>query len=158
MKNKKIKIGGNNLLLLITIVLFIVMYGIGCVVYDDKGFGHFQTFLNLLITNAGLICVACGMTCVMLTGGIDISVGSLVGLDCMIMAYGMTNLKWSPFVAIAVVLIVGIVFGAVQGFLIGVLGSAVHHINGRNVLCKRYDSCYHYRNGKYQQCNICKMG
>ena len=52
MKNKKIKIGGNNLLLLITIVLFIVMYGIGCVVYDDKGFGHFQTFLNLLITNA----------------------------------------------------------------------------------------------------------
>ena len=55
MKNKKIKIGGNNLLLLITIVLFIVMYGIGCVVYDDKGFGHFQTFLNLLITNAGLI-------------------------------------------------------------------------------------------------------
>ena len=122
MKNKKIKIGGNNLLLLITIVLFIVMYGIGCVVYDDKGFGHFQTFLNLLITNAGLICVACGMTCVMLTGGIDISVGSLVGLDCMIMAYGMTNLKWSPFVAIAVVLIVGIVFGAVQGFLIGVLG------------------------------------
>ena len=35
MKNKKIKIGGNNLLLLITIVLFIVMYGIGCVVYDD---------------------------------------------------------------------------------------------------------------------------
>ena len=56
MKNKKIKIGGNNLLLLITIVLFIVMYGIGCVVYDDKGFGHFQTFLNLLITNAGLIC------------------------------------------------------------------------------------------------------
>ena len=61
-------------------------------------------------------------SCVMLTGGIDISVGSLVGLDCMIMAYGMTNLKWSPFVAIAVVLIVGIVFGAVQGFLIGVLG------------------------------------
>lgn len=83
MKNK-LKIGGNNLLLLITIVLFIVMYGIGCVIYEDKGFGHFQTLLNLLITNAGLICVACGMTCVMLTGGIDISVGSLVGLDCMV--------------------------------------------------------------------------
>ena len=53
MKNK-LKIGGNNLLLLITIVLFIVMYGIGCVIYEDKGFGHFQTLLNLLITNAGL--------------------------------------------------------------------------------------------------------
>ena len=34
MKNK-LKIGGNNLLLLITIVLFIVMYGIGCVIYEE---------------------------------------------------------------------------------------------------------------------------
>ena len=57
MKNKKIKIGGNNLLLLITIVLFIIMYGIGCVVYDDKGFGHFQTFLNLLIKKEHFIMI-----------------------------------------------------------------------------------------------------
>ena len=71
---------GNTVLLVITIVLFIVMYAAGCIVYADKGFTHFQTFLNILINNAGLICVACGMTCVMLTGGIDISVGSLIAL------------------------------------------------------------------------------
>ena len=70
------RINGNNLLLLITILLFIAMYAAGCVIYGAKGFTHFQTFLNLLITNAGLLCVTCGMTCVMLTGGIDISVGS----------------------------------------------------------------------------------
>lgn len=119
---KKLNIGGNNLLLVITVVLFIVMYGVGCIMYSDKGFNTFQTFLNLFINNAGLICVACGMTCVMLTGGIDISVGSLIGLDCMVLAYGMEKLGWNAFTAILVVLIIGVVFGFVQGYLIGILG------------------------------------
>ena len=119
---KKANFNGNNLLLIITIALFIVMYVIGCIVYGSKGFSQFQSFLNILIGNAGLICVTCGMTCVMITGGIDISVGSLVGLDCMILAYGMERLNWSAVTAIIVVLIVGIVFGVVQGFLIGILG------------------------------------
>ena len=58
---KKRGVNGNTLLLLITIVLFVVMYATGCLVYARKGFAHLQTFLNLLITNAGLICVTCGM-------------------------------------------------------------------------------------------------
>ena len=86
---KKKKINSNNLLLLITIVLFFVMYAAGCAVYADKGFTRLQTFLNILINNAGLICVTAGMTCVMLTGGIDISVGSLIAMDCMILAVGI---------------------------------------------------------------------
>ena len=89
---KKKKLNGNNVLLMITIALFIVMYGAGCVIYGDKGFTHFQTFLNILINNAGLLCVACGMTCVMLTGGIDISVGSVIALDCMFLAVGIACL------------------------------------------------------------------
>jgi len=87
MKNKKIN--SNTLLLLITIALFVVMYVVGCIIYSSKGFTHLQTFLNILINNAGLLCVACGMTCVMLTGGIDISVGSLIAMDCMLLAVGM---------------------------------------------------------------------
>ena len=51
---KKKKINSNNLLLLITIVLFFVMYAAGCIVYADKGFTRFQTFLNILINNAGV--------------------------------------------------------------------------------------------------------
>ena len=88
---KKLKINGNSILLIITIVLFVVMYGAGCIIYADKGFTHLQTFLNVLINNAGLICVACGVTCVMLTGGSDISVGSLVAMDCMFLAVGMEH-------------------------------------------------------------------
>jgi simple sugar transport system permease protein len=112
------RINGNNLLLLITCVLFVVMYAAGCVIYADKGFTHFQTFLNLFITNAGLICVTCGMTCVMLTGGIDISVGSLIAMDCMILADGMTNKHMNAIALVVFVMIIGVVFGLVQGFLV----------------------------------------
>ena len=63
MKSKKLN--SNTILLLITIALFVVMYAIGCVIYGGKGFAHFQTFLNILINNAGLLCVACGTTCIM---------------------------------------------------------------------------------------------
>ena len=110
----------NTLLLIITIVLFIVLYAGGCIAYGAKGFTHFQTFLNILITNAGLICVACGMTCVMLTGGIDISVGALIAMDCMMLAVGMSKgIGAIPMVLL--VILVGVVFGIVQGFLVGYL-------------------------------------
>ena len=115
---KKKKINSNNLLLLITIVLFFVMYAAGCIVYADKGFTRFQTFLNILINNAGLICITAGMTCVMLTGGIDISVGSLVAMDCMILAVGIEQWGWSSPVLMLLILAIGIIFGIVQGFCI----------------------------------------
>lgn len=119
MKTKKMN--SNTLLLLITIALFVVMYAIGCVIYGAKGFTHFQTFLNILINNAGLLCVACGTTCIMLTGGIDISVGALIAMDCMFLAVGMEEWGISAPVLCILVLLIGIVFGLVQGFCVGYL-------------------------------------
>ena len=120
LKERK-QMNSNTMLLVITIVLFVVLYAGGCIAYADKGFTNLQTFLNLFRTNAGLICVACGMTCVMLTGGIDISVGSLVALDCMLLAYGMSEWHMSAPVMILLVLVIGIVFGLFQGFCVGYL-------------------------------------
>ena len=119
MKTKKMN--SNTLLLLITIGLFIVMYAIGCVIYSGKGFTHFQTFLNILINNAGLLCVACGTTCIMLTGGIDISVGALIAMDCMFLAVGMEEWGLSAPLLCVLVLLIGIVFGLIQGFCVGYL-------------------------------------
>ena len=119
MKTKKMN--SNTLLLLITIGLFVVMYAIGCVIYGAKGFTHFQTFLNILINNAGLLCVACGTTCIMLTGGIDISVGALIAMDCMFLAVGMEEWGISAPVLCILVLLIGLVFGLVQGFCVGYL-------------------------------------
>ena len=118
---KKKKINSNTLLLLITIALFFVMYIAGCIIYADKGFTHLQTFLNVLINNAGLLCVACGMTCIMLTGGIDISVGALIAMDCMFLAVGMERWGMSAPLLCLLVLIIGILFGFVQGFCVGYL-------------------------------------
>ena len=118
---KKLKIGGNNILLAITVILFVLMYLGGCIIYADKGFTHFQTFLNVLINNAGLIAVAAGMTCVMLTGGIDISVGSLIAMDCMFLAVGMETWGMKSPVLMIMVLVIGVVFGLVQGFCVAYL-------------------------------------
>lgn len=118
---KQNKINSNTLLLLITIALFLVMYVVGCVIYSSKGFTHLQTFLNILINNAGLLCIACGMTCVMLTGGIDISVGSLVAMDCMFLAVGMEQWGMHAGLLCVLVLLIGVVFGLVQGFCVGYL-------------------------------------
>lgn len=115
------KINSNKLLLLITIGLFIVMYAAGCIVYGDKGFTRLQTFLNILINNGGLIAVVAGETCVMLIGGIDISVGSLVAMDCMFIAVGIEQWGMKSPALMALVLLFGILFGVVQGFCIAYL-------------------------------------
>jgi simple sugar transport system permease protein len=116
MMNRK-KMNSNTRMILITIALFVVMYFIGCLIYQDKGFGRFQTFLNVLINNSGLLCIVCGMTCVILTAGIDISVGSVVAMDCMLLAAGMTA-GYDAILMVALVLVIGVVFGLIQGFFI----------------------------------------
>ena len=80
MKQKK-KMTSTGFLLLITIVLFFVMYAAGMVIFADKGFAKPQMFLNLFVSNAGLLVISCGLTIVMITGGIDISVGSVQRLS-----------------------------------------------------------------------------
>ena len=57
----------------------------------------------------------------MLTGGIDISVGSLVAMDCMFLAVGMERWNMNAVVLCILVLLIGVVFGIVQGFCVGYL-------------------------------------
>lgn len=120
MKKRK-KIEGNQFLLMITILLFVVMYAIGFIVFQDKGFTKLQVFLNLFISNAGLIVVATGMTMVLITGGIDISVGSVVAMTCMLLAWMMEVKGIGAIPALIIVLLIGIIFGLVQGYLVAYL-------------------------------------
>lgn len=117
----KRKINSHTIMLLITILLFFALYGAGCVMYANKDFGKLQNFLNVLINNAGLLIAACGVTCVMLAGGIDISVGSMVALTCMFMSVGLAQWGLPSGVLIVMILLIGIVFGCVQGFCIAYL-------------------------------------
>ena len=114
----KMKLKQNSFLLLVTILLFFIMYGIGCVLFNAQGFSKTQNFLNLFISNAGLIVIGIGMTIVMITGGIDISVGSFVAMGCMMLAWMMEKGGIGAVPAVLIVLVTGIVFGLVQGFLV----------------------------------------
>ena len=115
------RINNTTFLLFITIILFIAMYVAGVIIYGDRGFDKTQTFLNLFTNNAGLIVITAGMTVVMIVGGIDISVGSLTALTCMILASSMEIHHMSAISSLLIVLVVGTIFGIVQGFLISFL-------------------------------------
>lgn len=116
--SRKKRIDSSNFLLLITIVLFALMYIAGLIFEGGMGFARPQIFFNMLIDNAGLLIAATGMTVVMITGGIDISVGSVVCLVCMILANSMENMNMSAGLAIVIVLLFGVLFGAFQGWCI----------------------------------------
>ncbi|NML45085.1 sugar ABC transporter permease YjfF [Ramlibacter sp. G-1-2-2] len=102
--------------LLVTITLFVAMAGVGSVMYT--GFFSAQVFLNLLIDNAFLCIVAVGMTFVIISGGIDLSVGSVVALTTMVSAALVERHGWSPLEVIPLVLLMGASLGGLMGFLI----------------------------------------
>ena len=104
----------------VTVTVFIVLYGIRIAMYN--GFSRPQVFWNLLIDNASLIIVTVGVTFTIITGGggIDISVGAVVALVCMCLAYLLQNTELAIPVVICLVLLIGIVIGFVQGYLISV--------------------------------------
>ena len=109
-----------NLLLSITIIVFFLMY-IGAIVFQGQGFRNPQAFLNLLNANAALIILACGLSLVMITGGIDISVGGVTALVSMSCAVYLDFQNGNVFVAVLIALAIGLAFGAFQGFLVAYL-------------------------------------
>jgi simple sugar transport system permease protein len=99
-----------------TVSLFMAMAAFGSLSYT--GFFSAQAFLNLLIDNAFLVIVAVGMTFVILSGGIDLSVGSVVALSTMVLAELVEKRHWSLALAIPLVLLMGTALGACMGWLI----------------------------------------
>ena len=99
------RLSDSNLLLVITIAIFVVMY-ICAVAFIGSGFTKVQTFFNILNENAALIILSCGMSLVMITGGIDISVGAVTALVCMCCAmnldYGGGNVVTSVLIALGI--------------------------------------------------------
>jgi ribose/xylose/arabinose/galactoside ABC-type transport system permease subunit len=98
-----------------TFALFIGLFGAGGMRYE--GLGDPQVLLSLLIDNAFLIVLGVGMTFVILTGGIDLSVGSVVALSTMIAAKTL-EMGWSPYLSMTAVLLTGTFLGLLMGLLI----------------------------------------
>ncbi|TQS42616.1 galactofuranose ABC transporter, permease protein YjfF [Cryptosporangium phraense] len=100
---------------LATLVLFCVMYGIGIANYN--GFSDTQILLNIFIDNAHLLTVAVGMTFVILSGGIDLSVGAVLALGT-VLAASLLQAGWPAVPVIVVVLASGALIGLAQGAII----------------------------------------
>ena len=119
-KKFKQPISNTSLLLTITICTFVAMYVFAMIVWGG-GFLNPQQFFNIFNNNAYLIIISCGLTLVMISGGIDISVGGQIALITMTTVCMMENKGSSVFGAFIVAIAIGLAFGIVQGFFVSYL-------------------------------------
>lgn len=108
-----------NIPLLITLGVFIVGY-LFCL-SQFPGFASTRVFFNLLTDNAFIGIVAVGMTFVILSGGIDLSVGSVIAFTGVLLAKLIGTYGMHPGYAIALALVMGAAFGALMGWIIDTL-------------------------------------
>jgi simple sugar transport system permease protein len=101
---------------LATLSLLIVMFTVGSLRYEN--FGSAQVILDIFIDNSYLLVVAVGVTFVILTGGIDLSVGSVVALTTVLSADLVQVHHWNPVLVIVLVLVLGSTLGAAMGAVI----------------------------------------
>lgn len=118
-KKRREPMTDTQLLLTITIGIFFTMYFAAMAIWGG-GFLRWQQVFDMLNNNASLIIVACGLTIVMIGGGIDISVGGVTALVVMSCIVHMNN-GGSIFSAALLALGIGLGFGLVQGYLISYL-------------------------------------
>lgn len=119
-KNKLKNMSDTNLLLLITVIVFFLMY-IGAIVFQGGGFLKPQTFFNILNANAALLIASCGLSIVMITGSIDISVGGVAALVSMCCAVYLDHMGGNVVVSLLIAIGIGLAFGIIQGYLVAYL-------------------------------------
>lgn len=105
-----------NLPLVITLLVFILGY-LFCLA-QFPGFASTRVICNILTDNAFLGIIAVGMTFVIISGGIDLSVGSVIAFTGVFLAKALGDWGMSPVVAFPLVMLMGCGFGAFMGLLI----------------------------------------
>ncbi|MBX0300644.1 sugar ABC transporter permease [Cryobacterium sp. 1639] len=100
---------------LAAVAIFVAM-----LIYGEIAYGRivaFSTISNLLINNAYLIILAVGLTFVILTGGIDLSVGAVIAISSLV-GVMLANAGWNPLVVFVLMILIGSLFGVASGVLI----------------------------------------
>ncbi len=101
--------------LLATIAVFAALFVIGGLLYNN--FMSTQVLGDILADNAFIITAAIGTTFVILSGGIDLSIGSMIGFVGVVIA-NLDVVGWHPLVSAGMMLCFGLAFGALQGLII----------------------------------------
>ncbi|PDT03591.1 sugar ABC transporter permease YjfF [Rhizobium chutanense] len=102
--------------LLATIVIFVLAYA-GCTLQYPNMLST-RVIGNLLTDNAFLGIAAVGMTFVIISGGIDLSIGSVIAFTGVFLAVILQKTSIHPLLAFAIVLVITTAFGAIMGAII----------------------------------------
>lgn len=100
----------------IIVVLFVLIVFFSIV---EQNFMRTENIINILRQVSVVGIVAVGMTMVLLTGGIDLSVGSIIGVACVLISE-LLLMNINPVVAVLITMVVGAFLGLINGFLINV--------------------------------------
>jgi simple sugar transport system permease protein len=103
---------------LLAFAVFILIYFIGGLLYPAMQ--KPQVFFNFFINDASLLLVSIGMTLVILTGGIDLSVGGIIALVSTASA-ALLRSGVSPYIVMPLMIVLGIALGTLMGWIIQVL-------------------------------------
>lgn len=96
----------------------ILIVALGLIFNGDGAFFKWGTHRDMLRQSSVYGILACGMTLVIITGGIDLAVGSVLGLIAVVFSLLSIHRGWSPWLAIPVSLVAGSLTGVVSGGLI----------------------------------------
>ncbi len=105
-----------------TLGVFLIIYLFGAIMYGEKGFTSLRTICLMFSDNAYIGVSAVGMTMVLITGGIDLSVAAVASLTGMFIAYGTTVLGVDPWLC----MLFSLAMGALLGYI---MGAAIHYLN-----------------------------
>ena len=124
-RKRREPLSNTMLLMIIAISIFVVMYA-AAMIFIGKRFLQFKEILNLLNNNAYLIILGCSLTVVMIGGGINISVGGIIGLTCMACAKFLEysapeNSGLAVTLTVLLALGIGLAFGLFEGFMVSYL-------------------------------------
>lgn len=112
----KLSISSSSIPRFATVLVCIALYLAAAFRFEN--FATLQVFVNFLADNAMLGIVSIGMTFVILSGGIDLSVGSMIALVSIGMAVLIQNHGWHPAAAGLTMIAAGTLFGAAMGLII----------------------------------------
>lgn len=109
-----------NITLLAAISVFVLFFTFGSAIF--RNFLSAKNFSNLFLDNAHLIIVTMAQTLVLASGGIDLSCGAIMCFTITLGCHLITNLGINPLIVVVIMLIVGILFGLLNGVLITNMG------------------------------------
>ncbi|GGD30762.1 sugar ABC transporter permease [Microbacterium faecale] len=97
-----------------------ILIFVGMVVFGELAYGRilqFNTISNLLINNAHLVILAVALTFVIVTGGIDLSVGSVIAVSS-VAGVMLLNAGWNPWLVAVLMILIGALSGVIAGVLV----------------------------------------